>query len=150
MLKYAVIGTGAIGGYYGAKLAKAGKEVHFLFHRDYDFVCQNGLQVDSCNGSFHLNKVNAYQSTKDMPKCDVIFVCLKSTNNHLLPELLPPLLHKDSLVVLIQNGIGLESDVQKQFPHIQLAAGLAFICSAKTEPGHVNHQCYGRTRRPIN
>ena len=47
------------------------------------------------------------------------------------------------MVVLIQNGIGVEEDVQKMFPEVQLAAGLAFICSAKTEPGRVNHQCYG-------
>jgi len=53
------------------------------------------------------------------------------------------LLHSKMLVVLIQNGIGVEEDVQKMFPDVQLAAGLAFICSAKTEPGFVNHQCYG-------
>ena len=141
-MRYGVIGTGAIGGYYGAKLAQTGKEVHFLFHRDYDYVKEHGLQVDSCDGSFHLEDVNAYQRTQDMPKCDVVLVGLKSVNNHLLPELLPPLLKEDTLVVLIQN-IGIEEDVQKMFPGVQLAAGLAFICSAKTEPGKVNHQCYG-------
>ena len=143
MLRYGVIGTGAIGGYYGAKLAHSGQEVHFLLHKDYEYVKKNGLQVDSCDGSFHLSDVNAYSSTPDMPTCDVVFVCLKSVNNHLLAELLPPLLHQDTLVVLIQNGIGLEADVQKMFPRLELAAGLAFICSAKTEPGHINHQCYG-------
>ncbi len=143
MLRYGVIGTGAIGGYYGAKLAHSGQEVHFLLHKDYEYVKKNGLQVDSCDGSFHLSDVNVYSSTQDMPTCDVVFVCLKSVNNHLLAELLPPLLHQDTLVVLIQNGIGLEADVQKMFPRLELAAGLAFICSAKTEPGHINHQCYG-------
>ena len=78
-----------------------------------------------------------------MPKCDVVIVGLKTTNNHLLPELLPPLLHEHTAVVLIQNGIGVEADVQQMFPQTQLIAGLAFICSAKTEPGRVNHQCYG-------
>jgi 2-dehydropantoate 2-reductase len=142
-MKYGVIGTGAIGGYYGAKLARAGQELHFLFRSDYDFVKQHGLQVDSCNGSFHLDNVNAYLHTEDMPQCDVVLVCLKSVNNGKLQSLLPPLLHADTLVVLIQNGIGVEEDVQKMFPDVQLAAGLAFICSAKTEPGTVNHQCYG-------
>lgn len=142
-MRYGVIGTGAIGGFYGAKLAHSGREVHFLFHKDYAYVKENGLQVDSCDGSFHLDDVHAYQSTKDMPQCDVVLVGLKSVNNHLLKELLPPLLKEDTLVVLIQNGIGIEDDVQKMFPDVQLAAGLAFICSAKTEPGRVNHQCYG-------
>ena len=84
-----------------------------------------------------------YQYTKDMPKCDVVIVGLKTTNNRLLPELLTPLLKEDTVVVLIQNGIGVEADVQAMFPGVQIVAGLASICSAKTELGHVNHQCYG-------
>ena len=142
-MRYGIIGTGAIGGYYGAKLAHAGQEVHFLKRSDYEYVKQHGLQVDSCDGSFHLADVNAYQHTEDMPACDVVLVCLKSVNNGKLQSLLPPLLHAHTLVVLIQNGIGVEEDVQKMFPDVQLAAGLAFICSAKNEPGLVNHQCYG-------
>ena len=142
-MRYGIIGTGAIGGYYGARLAHAGQDVHFLLRSDYEYVRQYGLQVDSCDGSFHLADVNAYQHTQDMPPCDVVLVCLKSVNNSKLQSLLPPLLHDHTLVVLIQNGIGVEEDVQKMFPDVQLAAGLAFICSAKTEPGIVNHQCYG-------
>lgn len=142
-MKYAIIGTGAIGGYYGAKLAKAGNEVHFLLHNDYNFVCQNGLQVNSCNGSFHLNQVNAYNNTADMPPVDVVIVGLKTTNNYLLKDMLPPLLQEHTILLLIQNGLGVEEDVQQLFPHVQLVAGLAFICSAKNKPGTVDHQCYG-------
>ena len=142
-MRYGIIGTGAIGGYYGAKLAHAGQEVHFLLHSDYEYVKQHGLQVDSCDGSFHLADVNVYQHTEEMPKCDVVLVGLKSVNNDKLQSLLPSLLHDHTLVVLIQNGIGVEEDVQKMFPKVQLAAGLAFICSAKTQPGVVSHQCYG-------
>ncbi len=142
-MRYGIIGSGAIGGYYGAKLARAGQEVHFLLRSDYEYVKQHGLQVDSCDGSFHLADVNAYLHTEDMPQCDVVLVCLKSVNNSKLQSLLPPLLHDHTLVVLIQNGIGVEEDVQKMFPDVQLAAGLAFICSAKTQPGIVNHQFFG-------
>lgn len=142
-MRYGIIGVGAIGGFYGCKLAYSGQEVHFLSHSDYEFVKERGMQVDSCDGSFHLKQVNVYQYPKDMPKCDVVIVGLKTTNNHLLSELLPPLLHEHTVVVLIQNGIGVEADVQQMFPDVQLIAGLAFICSAKTEPGRVNHQCYG-------
>lgn len=142
-MRYAVVGAGAIGGYYGAKLAYSGQEVHFLSHSDYQYVKERGFQVDSCDGSFHLPKVNVYQHAEDMPQCDVVIVGLKTINNHLLPQLLTPLLHQRTAVVLIQNGIGVEADVQQMFPGVQLIAGLAFICSAKTEPGRVNHQCYG-------
>lgn len=140
---YGIVGVGAIGGFYGGKLAHSGLDVHFLSHSDYQFVKERGLQIDSCDGSFHLDKVNVYQNAGDMPKCDVVVVGLKTTNNHLLRELLPPLLHERTVVVLIQNGIGVEADVQAMFPETQLVGGLAFICSAKTEPGRVRHQCYG-------
>lgn len=143
-LTYGIIGAGAIGGYYGGMLANSGKEVHFLFHRDYNYVMEHGLQIDSCDGSFHLDMVNAYHSTEAMPQCDVVLVALKSVNNHLLCHLLPPLLKNETLVVLIQNGIGVEEDVQQMLPGVQLAAGLAYICSAKTEPGRVDHQGLGR------
>ena len=142
-LTYAVVGTGAIGGYYGSKLARAGREVHFLLHSDYEYVREHGLRVNSCDGDFLLPQVHAYASSESMPKVDVVLVGLKSTNQPLLRKLLPPLLHPGTLVVLIQNGIGLEADVQAWFPGQPLAAGLAFICSSKTEPGVISHQCYG-------
>ena len=142
-MRYGIIGAGAIGGFYGCKLAYSGQDVHFLLHSDYQFVKEHGMQVDSCDGSFHLDQTNVYQHPQDMPKCDAVIVGLKTINNHLLKDMLPPLLHKDTLVVLIQNGIGVEHDVQTMLPGVQLTAGLAFICSAKTEPGYVNHQCYG-------
>lgn len=142
-MRYAVIGTGAIGGYYGGQLMRAGNEVSFLLHTDFEYVKENGLQIDSCNGSFHLDNVNAYRSTADMPEVDIVLVCLKSTREHLLKEMLPPIIKNNPLVVLIQNGIGLEDDLQAAFPELQIAAGLAFICSGKVGPGHIDHQCYG-------
>ncbi|MBK5722524.1 putative 2-dehydropantoate 2-reductase [Dysgonomonas sp. Marseille-P4677] len=143
-LKYAVIGTGAIGGYYGGRLANSGQEVHFLLHSDYDYVKQNGLQIDSVEGDFHLSSVFAYNRTLDMPKCDVVLVALKSTNNRLLKDLLPPLLHENTVVILIQNGLGLEADLQEDFPTLSIAGGLAFICSSKIGAGHIGHFDEGR------
>ncbi len=142
-MRYGVIGTGAIGGYYGAKLARSGQEVHFLLHSDYKHVRQRGLQVRSYLGDFHLANPHVYKDTRAMAPCDVVLVGLKTNNNALLRDLLPPLLKPSTLVVLIQNGIGVEADVQRMFPGVALAAGLAFICSSKTEPGVVNHQFYG-------
>ena len=57
-MKYAIIGTGAIGGYYGARLAKAGFDVHFLLHSDYQHVVEHGMRIDSCDGNFQLKSPN--------------------------------------------------------------------------------------------
>ncbi len=142
-MTYGVIGTGAIGGYYGALLAKSGQEVHFLLHSDFEHVSRHGLQVQSVNGDFTLPHVKAYDDTRQMPPCDIVIVALKTTRQTLLKTLLPPLLKPDTLVLLIQNGIGVEADVETMFPGVHLAAGLAFICAAKTEPGIVRHMDFG-------
>ena len=68
-LRYAVIGMGAIGGFYGAKLARAGREVHFLLHSDYEYVLAHGLRVTSCDGDFSLPHINAYGSPNCSPNC---------------------------------------------------------------------------------
>ncbi len=143
-LSYAVVGTGALGGYYGGKLAHAGQEVHFLLNSDFEHVREHGLKVDSVHGDFHLRSVNAYHSSDDMPPVDVVLVCLKTTQNHLLADILPSLLKEDTIVVLIQNGIGLEDALEQQFNGSAIAGGLAFICSAKVGPGHIQHQDYGK------
>jgi 2-dehydropantoate 2-reductase len=143
-MRYGIIGAGAIGAYFGAKLVKAGEEVHFLFHSDYDVVCSRGLQINSVAGDFHLEHVNAYHRAEDMPVCDVVIVALKSTQQHLLPTLLSPLLGQDTLVMLIQNGIGLEADFAERFLGVGVVAGMAFIASTKTQPGVVDHQELGR------
>lgn len=138
-MRYGVIGTGAIGGYYGAKLAQGGQDVHFLFHSDYDYVREHGLRVNSGDGGFHLDHVNAYQDVRQMPKCDVVIVALKTVHEQMLRDMLPPLLADDTVVLLIQNGMGMEQDVEQMVPGVKLAAGLAFICCSKTHPGVIDH-----------
>lgn len=143
-LRYAVIGTGAIGGYFGGKLAMERKDVHFLLHSDYNEVKKTGLWVDSVKGDFAIYPVKGYKSTTEMPPCDVVLVCLKTNQNPLLKVLLPPLLHENTLVILVQNGIGLEQQLAEQFPTLSIAGGLAFICSHKAGPGKIVHEDLGR------
>lgn len=148
-LRYAVVGTGALGGFYGGMLAKAGNEVHFLVHSDYEWIKLHGLRVDSVNGDFVLPEALVYKNTAEMPVCDVVLVCLKTTSNHLLKTLLPPLLHPKTTVILLQNGLGNEALLSEQltevgFPDCQLAGGLGFICSSKVGPGHIAHMDYGK------
>ncbi|AFY39303.1 ketopantoate reductase [[Leptolyngbya] sp. PCC 7376] len=142
-LRYAVIGTGAIGGFYGGKLQHSGQDVHFLLHSDYEYVQQHGLRVDSVDGDFHLPQVWAYKNTKDMPLCDVVIVALKTTQNHLLETLLPPILKPNSIILLLQNGLGVEPKLQALFPTQTIIGGLCFICSNKIAPGHIHHLDYG-------
>lgn len=143
-LRYAVIGAGALGGFYGGMLVHAGNDVHFLLHNDYDFVSKNGLKIDSVLGNFHLNNINAYNNTDQMPACDVVLVCLKTTNNGMLKRILPPLLHPETCVILLQNGLNNEENLARSLPDLSIAGGMAFICSNKVGEGHINHLDYGK------
>jgi 2-dehydropantoate 2-reductase len=79
-----------------------------------------------------------------MPKCDVVLVCLKTTNNEVLKKILPPLLHSKTCVIMIQNGLNIEADLAESFPNLSIAGAMAFICSNKIGEGHIAHLDYGK------
>src|SRR5512138_1515331 len=121
--RYAILGTGALGGFYGARLCRAGAEVCFLLRGDFEHVRQHGLRVDSKDGDFVLPHVQAFRDVRDMPRCDVVAIALKATQNHLLPALLPPVLAKGGTVLLMQNGLGYEAEVARLVPGHEVLAG---------------------------
>lgn len=143
MMRYAVIGMGAVGGYYGSRLFAAGRDVHFLARSDYDYVKEHGLWVDSYLGAYQAENMNVYDDVRKMPACDVVIVAMKTTQNHLLPRLLPPLIKENTLVVMMQNGIGVEADVERMLPGVKLAAGVVFINCVKDGPGRLIHKGFG-------
>ncbi|MBF2008183.1 MAG: putative 2-dehydropantoate 2-reductase [Chlorogloeopsis fritschii C42_A2020_084] len=142
--RYAILGTGALGGFYGARLQKAGLDVHFLLKSDYEHVTQHGLVVESKDGDFTLSQVNAYHDVEKMPRCDVVVVALKTTQNHLLPQMLPHVLKDNGVVLVLQNGLGIEEEVADIVGNDRVIGGLCFLCSNKLGPGHIHHLDYGK------
>ncbi|MEO6862919.1 MAG: putative 2-dehydropantoate 2-reductase [Microcoleus sp.] len=140
---YAIVGTGALGGFYGARLQKAGLEVNFLLRSDYDRVKKHGLIIESPEGDFTLPHVRAYHDAQKMPQCDVVIVALKTTQNHLLPKILPTLLKDNGVVLVLQNGLNTEPEVAKIVGAERVVGGLCFLCSYKVGPGHICHIDYG-------
>ncbi|MBD2234245.1 putative 2-dehydropantoate 2-reductase [Phormidium tenue] len=142
-LRYAVVGTGAVGGYYGARLQQGGAEVHFLLHRDYDHVLKSGLVVQSIAGDFVLPQVQAHCTTATMPPVDVVVIGLKTTQNALLPNLLPPLLGPKTAILTLQNGFGIEAELAAWVGDRPILGGLCVICANKVGPGAIRHLDYG-------
>jgi len=143
--QYAVIGAGAIGGFYGACLQKAGFDVHFLLRGDYEYVKEQGLTIFSTWGNFTLPQVNAYNQVETMPACDVVLIALKTTQNNLLPHLLPPLLKPGTVVITLQNGLGVEPEISAIVgDKIEVLGGLCFVCSNKIGLGQIHHLDYGQ------
>lgn len=139
----AIIGTGAVGGYYGGLLQQAGSSVHFLLHSDYDHVCRHGLAIDSPNGNFRFPEVNAYNDPRKMPRCDVVVVSLKTTANPILKDILPHVLKNNGLVLTLQNGLGSEEEIAQIVGDGRVLGGLCFLCANKVAPGHIRHVDYG-------
>jgi 2-dehydropantoate 2-reductase len=141
---YAILGTGALGGFYGARLQKAGLNVNFLLKSDYEQVNKYGLVVESKDGDFTLTEVHAYYDVEKMPQCDVVVVALKTTQNHLLSKMLPPVVKDDGVVLVLQNGLGIEEEIAQIVGNVTVIGGLCFLCSNKVGPGHIHHLDYGQ------
>jgi len=145
-MNFAIIGTGAVGGYYGGLLCRYGFEVHFLLRGDYVHVQEKGLVVDSKDGDFRLKRVNAYCRALDMPRCDVVIVALKTTANDRLAGILPHVVKPGGVVVALQNGLDVEKAMQEIVPDATVIGGLCFLCSNKIGPGHIHHLDFGSVR----
>ena len=143
--RIAVVGTGAVGGYYGAKLAYYGREVHFLIRSEEEraAVKRFGLQIKSKKEGFRVAKVLAHASTAEIGPCDLVLIALKATANEALPALIAPLLEPDTLLVTLQNGLGNEEFLAERFGAARVLGGLCFVCLNKTAPGVIEHQGYG-------
>ena len=144
---YAIIGAGALGGYFGARLHHGGLGVHFLLHSDYEHVKRRGLKVESCEGDFSIAHPSIFDKARHMPRCDVVLVGLKSTANDLLPAILPHVVNERAAVLVMQNGLGMEEQVARIVgPTTAVVGGMAFLCSNKVGPGHIRHLDYGQVR----
>jgi len=145
-MKYAVVGAGAVGSYYGAKLARSGGDcdVHFLMRSDLEAVRKNGLTIRSKDdGDFHLENVNAHGSTEEIGACDVVLIALKTTANDALPQLIPPLLKNDTILLTLQNGLGNEEFLARHFGAERVLGGLCFVCLNRVAQGVVEHFGHG-------
>ncbi len=140
-----IIGTGAIGGFYGVMLARAGFDVHFLLRSEFRAVADDGLHIDSAvHGQLHLNPVQAYVSAEDMPPCDWLLVGTKTTANADLAPLIARAAAPGAKVLLLQNGLEVEEALRPLLPDsLHLLGGLCFICVHRRGPGVVVHQALG-------
>jgi 2-dehydropantoate 2-reductase len=142
-MKIAIVGCGALGSFYGAKLCRIGEDVCFLLRSDYDVVRRNGVTVRSVDGDFHVQPRCA-RSPEEIGACDLVFIGLKTTANSQFPKLLPPLIGPRTVVVTLQNGLGNEEQLARLFPGEQILGGRCFVCLNRPAPGVIEHTAYGK------
>ncbi|MBK8804521.1 MAG: 2-dehydropantoate 2-reductase [Fibrobacteres bacterium] len=141
-MKIAILGSGAVGGYYGGRLAQAGHDVRFLYRSELDAVRSNGLRLESVDGNWQ-GPVQAFGSAQEIGPCDAVVVAFKSAQADLFPEILPPVLAPGGFVVCLMNGLGHEELIAEVVGPSRVVAGAAFICAERGEPGVVHHYAVG-------
>ena len=148
MARVAVVGAGAVGCYYGMRLAEAGHDVRFLMRRDYQAVRGGGLHLSSPLGDLSL----AHPTIADSPQAlaahgevDWLLIGLKATGLADLPSLAGPLLSlsEGTRAIAIMNGLTVDAEVASLLPGHEVFGGMGFIGVARGEPGQVRHQEFG-------
>ncbi len=140
----AIVGSGAIGLYYGGRLAQAGEDVRFLLRSDFDAISKDGLKVESSAGDFDLDKVQAYRSSEEIGPVDLVIVCWKATANDQLANVLPPLLHDKTQLLTLQNGLGNCEKIAEIVGADRVLGGLCFVCINRLSPGLISHTAGGK------
>jgi 2-dehydropantoate 2-reductase len=140
-----VVGTGAVGGFYGSRLAQAGAQVTTVNRSDYEAVAKNGILIDSIDGNYHFKPHNVLRKVahyKSYP--DYILVALKSLPQLDIADIIAPAVGPKTTIFLLQNGVNIEENISVKFFDNEIISGLAFICVNRTKPGHIIHLCHGK------
>ena len=135
----AVVGAGALGLYYGGRLARAGGDgvVSFLARGDLEVLRERGVTVKAPDGEFTVgaDNVKIAATPEEIGPVDLVIVTLKATANGELSKLLPPLLHERTVVLNLQNGLGVDEQVAAVAGAERTVGGLCFVCVNRVAPG---------------
>ncbi|MEY4489966.1 MAG: hypothetical protein RIQ79_2474 [Verrucomicrobiota bacterium] len=133
--RIAVVGSGALGLYYGGRLARAGHDVVFLARADLGAIRENGVTVSYPGERYTLRPVKVAATPEEIGPVDLVIIGLKATANEALPALLPPLLGPGTVVVNLQNGLGVDEQVAAVAGVARVVGALCFVCVNRTAPG---------------
>ena len=139
-MKVAIFGSGAVGGYFGGRLAAAGEDVTFLARGAHlAALQQGGLHIESPAGALHLPKVSATDRPQAVGPVDVVLFTVKLYDADAAAATLTPLIGPDTVVITLQNGVEAVDMVAKHVGKDHVAGGAAYIVIVIDKPGHLRH-----------
>lgn len=139
-MKIAIIGAGGVGGYFGAKLAKAGFDVTFLARGEQLKAIQiNGLKVKSILGDFEVKNLKATDNITDIESPDLVIVCVKAWQIKDIRDDLKKIIHSETSILPLQNGILAAEELSEKISKNNVLTGLCRIISKIESPGVINH-----------
>ncbi len=141
LMHFMIIGSGAVGGYFGAKLAQHGKQVTFIARNEHlSAMKTHGLEVKSINGDFHLKTLTVQQNTEGVKNVDVVILAVKSFQLREAVELISPVLNDATRIIPLLNGVDATNQlIDAGIAQQHIYGGLAKIISKVSSPGVISH-----------
>jgi 2-dehydropantoate 2-reductase len=137
-MRFAVFGTGGVGGFIGGKLARSGQEVWFVARRAHlEAMKTHGLKVSSTDGAFTIPPGTMTDNLGEIGSVDVVLFCVKSYDTETAAQQLAPLLSEKTIIISLQNGVDNEEKIQRCIATGKVYGGLAYMYSTISSPGVV-------------
>jgi 2-dehydropantoate 2-reductase len=137
-MRIAIMAAGAVGGYFGARWALAGHDVHFIARGAHlDAIRKNGLKVESAHGDMHLKSVQATDDVPSIGPVDLVLFAVKLWDTEKAGELTKPLVGPKTRVVTVQNGV---DSVERLAPILGddvAIGGTTYVVTTIAGPGHI-------------
>jgi len=143
-MRIAVMGAGAVGGYFGARLAAAGHEVAFIARgKHFEAMRRDGLKVKSTQGDLHIQSLFA-SDPEEIGPVDLILFCVKSYDTQEAAAKLTPLVGPETIVLSLQNGVDNPEKIARLWGRNRTLAGVVYIGARVSAPGMIEHIAAGR------
>jgi 2-dehydropantoate 2-reductase len=139
-MRFAIVGAGGLGGYYGARLAEAGNQVAFIARgAQLDAIRKDGLKLFSPLGDLHLKKVTATSDPKEIGPVDVVVVAVKTWQVAEAARAMQPMIGADTMVVPFLNGVQAPDELAAILGAHHVLGGLSKVFSLIEAPGVIRH-----------
>ncbi len=144
-MRIAVMGTGAVGGYFGAKFAAAGHEVIFIARGAHlAALKQSGLYVESLQGNLHIRSALFTDDPAEGATVDLVLFCVKSYDTEIASIALAPLMAPTTRILSLQNGVDNPSRIAQTWGAERTLAGVVYLGAQLVRPGTINHSSGGK------
>lgn len=141
---FSIIGAGAIGGFYGTRLLRAGYRVRFFDHFFARELRAHGMEVLTGGRIESSKDLEVYDSLPAVPPSDRVIICLKTTQNKWLESHLNALTTRSGVILTMQNGYGIEADLARAAASAPIFGGLCFVGVRKLTPTRIEHLHFGQ------
>ena len=139
------MGSGAVGGYFGAKLAVAGNEVIFIARGAHLKAMRNtGLRIVSPSGDLHIQAASFAASPAEAASVDLVLFCVKSYDTETAGATLGPLIGAQTKILSLQNGVDNPAKLARLWGAERILAGVAYVGAQLDSPGLIRHSSGGK------